>query len=120
MPKMRTSRCYIRLSILAVIPLAIAVPAPQASDITAPVRSFTSYTPGTFTGTPTVTGALNGTVQATAITPLPPNPAQTTYRANGQLQDPLPAPYAPAGGIGTNGTPPVYNVQSDFDYQSIV
>jgi len=31
----------------------------------------------------------------------------------------MPAPYTPAGGLGTNGTLPVYNVKSDFDYESL-
>lgn len=37
----------------------------------------------------------------------------------GLLHANQPAPYTPAGGQGTNGTEPVYRVQSDFDYQSI-
>ncbi|KAJ9481239.1 hypothetical protein VN97_g12254 [Penicillium thymicola] len=28
-------------------------------------------------------------------------------------------PYMPAGGVGTNGTLPVYMVQSDYDYESV-
>ena len=35
------------------------------------------------------------------------------------LHDPEPAPYTPAGGLGTNGTEPVYNAKSDFDYESL-
>jgi Ferritin-like domain len=42
-----------------------------------------------------------------------------TYPSDGQLHDPQPAPYVPAGGGGTNGTEPVYNAKSDFDYQSL-
>ncbi|KAJ7891373.1 Rds1 protein [Mycena olivaceomarginata] len=29
------------------------------------------------------------------------------------------APFTPAGGLGTNGTPPVYSPMSDFDFQSM-
>lgn len=31
----------------------------------------------------------------------------------------MPIPYTPAGGLGTNGTEPRYQVNSDFDYESI-
>ncbi|KAJ7237702.1 hypothetical protein B0H12DRAFT_1204339 [Mycena haematopus] len=30
-----------------------------------------------------------------------------------------PAPFTPAGGLGTNSTPPVYTPMSDFDFQSL-
>ncbi len=42
------------------------------------------------------------------------------YNPDGLLNDPEPIPYEPAGGLGTNGTEPVYRVQSDFDYESIL
>lgn len=45
-------------------------------------------------------------------------PSQTTYPSDGQLHAAQPAPYVPAGGVGTNITP-IYNVQSDFDYESL-
>ncbi|KAJ7575501.1 Rds1 protein [Mycena floridula] len=32
---------------------------------------------------------------------------------------PNPAPFTPAGGLGTNSTPPVYSPMSDFDFQSM-
>ncbi|KAJ7107240.1 Rds1 protein [Mycena crocata] len=32
---------------------------------------------------------------------------------------PNPAPFTPAGGLGTNSTPPVYKPLSDFDFQSM-
>ena len=38
---------------------------------------------------------------------------------NRDIDSPEPAPYTPAGGLGTNGTLPVYNVKSDFDYESL-
>jgi hypothetical protein len=31
----------------------------------------------------------------------------------------MPAPYTPSGGLGTNGSAPVYRMLSDFDYESI-
>lgn len=75
---------------------------------------------GPFTGTPTTTGALSLSVVAASIAPLPPNPTATIYPSDGELHDPEPAPYTPAGGLETNGTLPVYNAKSDFDYQSLV
>lgn len=51
---------------------------------------------------------------------LPPNPTALKYNPNGELNDQQPIPYQPAGGLGTNGTEPVYRVQSDFDYQSVL
>jgi len=51
---------------------------------------------------------------------LPPNPTALVYNPNGTLNNQEPIPYQPAGGLGTNGTEPVYRVQSDFDYQSLL
>ncbi len=65
-------------------------------------------------------GALSTTVLAASIPALPPNPTATTYPSDGKLHNPEPAPYTPAGGLGTNGTLPIYNVKSDFDYESLV
>ncbi|KAL1956111.1 hypothetical protein VTO42DRAFT_7630 [Malbranchea cinnamomea] len=86
-----------------------------------PVVTATSAFHGPFTGRPLVTGALTATggILGTAISPLPPSPEATTYPSDGQLHDPQPAPFVPAGGLGTNGTIPVYRVQSDYDYQSV-
>lgn len=116
-------------SLLAFAPLAVAAPAPQASVYepapvpAPPVRSSqvtgaTSH--GPFSGMPTTTGALSTTVLAASIPALPPNPTATTYPSDGKLHNPEPAPYTPAGGLGTNGTEPVYNAKSDFDYESLV
>lgn len=75
---------------------------------------------GPYTGTPTTTGAENGpTTLAASIPMLPPNPTATYYNTGGKPINPLPAPYTPAGGLGTNGTLPRYMVNSDFDYESI-
>lgn len=84
-------------------------------------RSGISVTHGTFTGTPSITGAL--TASATlgpSISPKPPAASATTYPSDGRLHDAMPAPFVPGGGLGTNGTTPVYNAKSDFDYQSLV
>ena len=74
---------------------------------------------GPYSGTPTTTGAVSNTPTAASIAPLPPNPTATYYNTDGSLQEPQPAPYTPAGGLGTNGTEPRYMVNSDFDYESI-
>lgn len=75
---------------------------------------------GPYSGTPTTTGAAQApSTLGTAIAPLPPNPTATYYNTNGSPQNPMPIPYAPAGGLGTNGTEPRYMVNSDFDYESI-
>lgn len=75
---------------------------------------------GPYSGTPTTTGAAQApSTLGTAIAPLPPYPTATYYNTNGSPQNPMPIPYAPAGGLGTNGTEPRYMVNSDFDYESI-
>ncbi|PGH20068.1 hypothetical protein AJ80_03718 [Polytolypa hystricis UAMH7299] len=87
---------------------------------TPPVRTGMPVSHGPFTGVATMTGALTApTVLGTAITGRPPSSAATTYPSDGNLHDPMLIPYAPGGGLGTNGTAPVYNVKSDFDYQSL-
>ncbi|KAI9820365.1 MAG: hypothetical protein M1827_005988 [Pycnora praestabilis] len=95
--------------------VAAAVPAPPVRSSTQDVTSH-----GPYTGpAATTTGALSLSVLAASIPALPPNPTATTYPSDGQLHNPEPAPYTPAGGLGTNGTEPIYNVKSDFDYESI-
>ncbi|EEH07482.1 conserved hypothetical protein [Histoplasma capsulatum G186AR] len=85
-----------------------------------PTVSGIDVSHGPFTGTPTVTGALSGTaILGTAISPKPAPANATTYPSDGRLHDPQPAPYVPAGGLGTNGTMPVYNARSDYDFQSL-
>ena len=121
-------------AVLALAPVIIAAPAPQAAYTSAPasyvpapvpapsdvaVTNVTSH--GPYTGpAPTTTGALTTTFLAASIPALPPNPTATTYPSDGMLHDPEPAPYTPAGGLGTNGTEPVYNAKSDFDFESLV
>ncbi|TVY25346.1 Protein rds1 [Lachnellula hyalina] len=75
---------------------------------------------GPYSGSATTTGAVKTTALGSEIPVLPPNPVETGYVPNGLLHNPQPVPYQPAGGLGTNGTEPVYRVQSDFDYESIL
>jgi hypothetical protein len=92
----------------------------SAAPTTAPVVSAGNVTShGPFTGTAETTGALTGSIIASEISAAPPIPGSTDYPADGTLQEPLPAPYVPAGGEGTNGSEPVYRPMSDFDYQSL-
>lgn len=126
---------YVVLSAVVLLaPAIIAAPAPTASYVPIPASAVSKPPPppvvspqvtgptshGPYTGTPTTTGALSLSVLAASIPALPPNPTATTYPSDGQLHDPEPAPYTPAGGLGTNGTEPVYNAKSDFDYESLV
>lgn len=91
---------------------------PVVPVISSQVTGVTSH--GPFSGTPTTTGALSNAPANTTIPMLPPNLTALRYNPNGTLNDQQPIPYTPAGGLGTNGTEPVYRVQSDFDYQSIL
>ncbi|OAX83257.1 hypothetical protein ACJ72_02387 [Emergomyces africanus] len=87
---------------------------------TPPVVSGINVSHGSFTGTPSVTGALRGTgIPGTGIIPKPAPANATTYPSDGRLHDQQPAPYVPGGGLGTNGTMPVYNAKSDYDFQSL-
>lgn len=81
---------------------------------------FTATYHGSYKGTPTTTGAVKAsTTLAASIAPKPLNPTATYYNAKGVPQQPFPAPYTPAGGLGTNGSLPRYMVNSDFDFESI-
>ncbi|CAI4213073.1 unnamed protein product [Parascedosporium putredinis] len=68
---------------------------------------------------PTTTGAISTSVLNSSVPALPPAPDAYEYPADGALHGNQPAPFTPSGGIGTNGSAPVYRVQSDFDYQSL-
>lgn len=120
-------------ALFALIAVVNAVPAPQAAYFSIPASPPSpgphppvnpevsrSVSHGPYSGKPTIIGAPSLSVLAPSIPALPPNPAATTYIADGNLHDPQPAPYQPAGGLGTNGEEPVYNVKSDFDFQSLV
>ncbi|KAK3299879.1 uncharacterized protein B0H64DRAFT_2339 [Chaetomium fimeti] len=75
---------------------------------------------GPYDGPPaTTTGALSTDVLAPSIAAAPPPPGIVEYEADGELHGDQPMPYTPSGGIGTNGSVPIYKVASDFDYQSL-
>lgn len=101
--------------ILAIATSAGTVAPPRrSSDVT----GATSH--GPYSGTPTTTGAAKApSTIGSVIAPLGPAPTATYYNKNGLPQNPMPIPYTPAGGLGTNGTEPRYQVNSDFDYESI-
>lgn len=81
----------------------------------------TSETHTPYSGTPTTTGAVSASsVLGSSIPSLGVAPGATDYPSDGKLHDPEPALYVPAGGVGTNGTTPVYNAKSDFDFESLV
>ncbi|GAB1316306.1 conserved fungal protein [Madurella fahalii] len=93
----------------------------SVSPVTPPARPQTNVTShGPYTGPPpTTTGALTTDVVAPSIPALPPGPDAFKYPSDGKLHAPLPAPYTPSGGLGTNGSAPVYRMLSDFDYESV-
>jgi len=92
-----------------------------APAVTPPVRPHSNVTyHGPYTGPPpTTTGAKTTDVLAPSIAALPPGPDAFKYPSDGRLHAPLPAPYTPSGGLGTNGSAPVYKVLTDFDYESV-
>lgn len=75
---------------------------------------------GAYEGTPTTTGAVTTSAVGTEIPILPPNSTAQGYTPDGSLHNLQPVPYQPAGGLGTSGNEPVYRVQSDFDYESLL
>lgn len=91
-----------------------AAAGPQRSSI---VTGQTSH--GPYDGEATTTGAVHASIVDSTIPMLPPNPTATYYNENGELTEPQPIDYTPAGGLGTNGSEPRYMVESDFDYESI-
>jgi hypothetical protein len=94
----------------------------QSSLMSAPpLHSYHTSQPHTsFTGTLSTTGALTASSIGTGISSGGVNPEATSYPEDGGLHRAEPAPYEPAGGVGTNGSTPVYNAKSDFDYESLV
>lgn len=104
----------------ATAPATVPATAP-ATVAPPPVVTYSTtqaHTP--YTGVPTTTGALTAGPIGPGISPLGIPPEATTYPSDGQLHSPEPGPFIPAGGVGTNGTTPVYNAKSDFDYESLV
>lgn len=86
-----------------------------------PTRSHpTSLPHSSYNGTATVTGAITASSIGTGIPSGSVVHSATTYPSDGKLHNVEPAPYDPAGGVGTNGSIPVYNAKSDFDYESLV
>lgn len=86
--------------------------------VSSQITGTTSH--GPYEGTASTTGAVSNAPAATEIPILPPNSTAQSYSPNGTLHDQEPIPYQPAGGLGTSGNEPVYRVQSDFDYESIL
>lgn len=129
LPYSYNQKPYLNVAALSSVVAVAGIPASEipGADIPVPpiissqVTGVTSH--GPYKGPPpTTTGALSNTPKA-IVAPtaaLPPNPTALRYNPNGTLNDQEPLPYQPAGGLGTNGTEPVYRVQSDFDYQSIL
>lgn len=120
-------------AIVAVLPVVHAVANPQissavraasaSSSISSLLSSYTSAVAASFSSPlaeATTTGAVSSLVTASAIPVLPPGPNAASYVGTGELQSPQPAPYTPAGGLDTNGSEPIYTVQSDFDFESLV
>ena len=106
----------------AISAISTHTPTGTESGAAAPQRSSIptgATTHGPFSGVPTTTGAVANAPASATLPILPPNPTATYYNTNGQLQKQEPIPYAPAGGLGTNGSEPRYMVESDFDYESI-
>jgi hypothetical protein len=86
-----------------------------------PLRNHSTSEPHTpFTGSATTTGALTASSIGTGISSAGVAAGATSYPADGKLHHAEPAPFDPAGGVGTNGSTPVYNAKSDFDYESLV
>jgi len=121
---------YKTISPSAITPLATVfgpdsqVPAMSSAAVYNGNSLVSSYpvgptTHGPYSGTPTVIGAVTTATEGLSIAPKPLNPTATYYNTNGLLQNEEPAPYTPAGGLGTNGSLPRYMVESDFDFESI-
>lgn len=86
-----------------------------------PAVSHSASLPHTpYSGTATTTGALTASSVGPGVPTLGVAPEATLYPSDGELHEPQPGPYIPAGGVGTNGSVPVYNVKSDFDFESLV
>lgn len=128
---MAVKRSFQRLVRLALLARACGMPFVSEAQTTiteqvtsvpdSPVVPHTNVTShGPYTGpSPTTTGALLTSVLAPSIPARPPPPGSFDYPADGELHGDQPDPFTPSGGIGTNGSAPVYRVQSDFDYQSL-
>jgi len=110
----------------ACIGLAAAIAAPQISEaVYSASRScyvssmLSSYSSAIASQTATTVGALETAILAPSIPHLPPGPSATAYPRDGLLHGAQPAPFTPSGGLGTNGSEPVYVPETDFDFESI-
>ncbi|KAH7310166.1 protein rds1 [Rhexocercosporidium sp. MPI-PUGE-AT-0058] len=120
---------YPKVAVLALIGQAVAVPNQQVSEavysasrssfVSSLLSSYSSAVAATTPPPATTTGAISTTILAASIPHLPPGPDATSYPRDGQLHGDQPAPYTPSGGLGTNGSEPVYVPQTDFDFQSM-
>jgi hypothetical protein len=127
----------ILLSLLSSLPFAVSSPKKHQKVVTTtldtpldefnasasapPLRTYNTSSPHTpFTGTATTTGALTASSIGTGISGGGVAAGATTYPSDGKLHQAEPAPHVPAGGVGTNGSTPIYNTKSDFDYESLV
>jgi hypothetical protein len=81
---------------------------------------LSSYSSAIASSTATSVGAISTIILAPSIPHLPPGPSETAYPRDGKLHGAQPAPFTPSGGLGTNGSEPVYVPETDFDFQSIV
>ncbi|GJD04866.1 rds1 [Colletotrichum higginsianum] len=80
---------------------------------------FVSKAQTTVTSEPTITASQVPHTNVTSHGPYTGPSPTTTGAISTSVLASAPAPYTPSGGIGTNGSAPVYRVQSDFDYQSL-
>ncbi|EFX01588.1 stress response protein [Grosmannia clavigera kw1407] len=99
----------------------LAISLLQTVGVTPSVVLYTAITEhGPYTGpSPLTTGAVSTVVLASSVPAAPPAADAYEYPADGKLHSNEPVPFTPSGGVGTNGSAPVYRVQSDFDYQSL-
>jgi len=91
-------------------PTGAPAPVTQIGDGQVQVPTGTASTP---------LGAISTVILAPSIPHLPPGPDATSYPRDGLLHGDQPAPFTPSGGLGTNGSEPVYVPQTDFDFQSM-
>lgn len=120
---------FFSLGLLSLLASASALPneivarqTASNASISAPTTRAhpTSLPHSAYNGTATVTGAITATSVGTGIPHGSVAHSATTYPSDGKLHNAEPAQYDPAGGSGTNGSVPVYNAKSDFDYESLV
>ncbi|EAL91365.1 ferritin-like domain-containing protein [Aspergillus fumigatus Af293] len=117
-------RHFLLINVLGGLPYTFAGPNVRRADGPSsepPILSHTTSLPhSSYTATPTTSGAERASSVGSGISTLGPAPGATSYPSDGKLHDLQPAPFTPAGGVGTNGTTPISNAKSDFDYESLV